>query len=146
MIALEVSQVFVAPRARVFRAWTDPATLRRWYRLDDTWEVPVAEVDLRVGGAYRIDLQPPGRGVITEAGEYLEIVTDERLVYTCVRTGIGEPEHTIVTVEFRDTPGGSEVVVREEGFPSEVSRDTHAGGWPLFLARIDAALQEGSAS
>lgn len=141
--ALAVSRIFDATREKVFAAWTSPDALRRWYKLADDWEVPVAEVDLRVGGEYRIGMKPPGRDTFYESGTYREIIANERLVYTNVMVGAAEAEHdgTIVTVTFEDHPdGGTLVSVTETGFPSPQVRDVHAGGWPHFLAHLAEAV------
>lgn len=141
---LELTRTFAAPRARVFAAWMDPEALRRWYRMRDDWGVPVAEVDLRVGGRYRIGLQPPGRNVFFEEGEFREIVDGERLVYTNALQGSGSPadhDGTLVTVTFADAAdGGCTVTIREEGFPDARTRDVHASGWPGFLGQLERVL------
>jgi uncharacterized protein YndB with AHSA1/START domain len=136
---LSVTKVIRAPRATVFEAWTTPSWLERWYGLADDWRTPVAEVDLRVGGRYRLGLQPPGSSVFHEAGEYLEVVADERLVYT-VESTAWEGTQT-VTVEFRDHADGTEVVLVESGFPTAALRDEHAGGWPRFVDRLARAVE-----
>ena len=55
-IALELSHRFAAPREKVFEAWTDPEVLRRWWAAAPTWDTPLAEVDLREGGSYRLSM------------------------------------------------------------------------------------------
>lgn len=140
--SLEVTHTFAAPRARVFAAWMDPEALTQWYRMDGTWKPSIAEVDLRVGGSYRIGMQPPGLPEpFFETGTFREIVANERLVYTNALQGTGtaaDHEGTLVTVTFADTAdGGCTVTVREEGFPSLESRDVHAAGWPGFLEQLD---------
>ena len=55
--ALRFERVVDATRDLVCRAWTEPDRMKAWYRPDDDWATPVAEVDLRVGGAYRIGLK-----------------------------------------------------------------------------------------
>ena len=51
---VQIRRTFLAPRERVFTAWTDPEGLKKWFGHDDTCVIPFAEVDLRVGGRYRI--------------------------------------------------------------------------------------------
>lgn len=138
---LQVRRTFAAPPARVFEAWTTPSLLRRWYGLDETWETSVAEVDLRVGGRYRIVITPPGKAPITEQGEYLEVLAGERLVYTQETAG-GPAAGTavVVTVEFIARGEGCEVVVTETGYETAAVRDMHQAGWPRFLARLAELL------
>ena len=137
---LSVTKVIRAPRDKVFEAWTTPSWLERWYGLADDWRTPVAEVDLRVGGRYRLGLQPPGASQpFYESGEYREVVANERLVYTVDSTA-WEGTQT-VTVEFRDHPDGTEVVLVESGYPTEELRDEHAGGWPRFIDRLARVVE-----
>ena len=140
---LQISRRFRAPVERVFRAFTDPDELQRWYALADDWETPVVEIDLRVGGRFRIGLRPPGRDTFYETGEYREIVPNQRLVYTQVLHGAGEGvdhDGTLTTIEFIARGAETDVVITEGGFPSVTERDVHASGWPGFLDRLEAML------
>jgi uncharacterized protein YndB with AHSA1/START domain len=130
---LRVHRVVKAPPERVFEAWTTPAMLQAWYGLDDSWTTPAADVDLRVGGRYRITLQPSGPGsAFDEEGEYLVVDPPHRLVYTC--------DDRTVTVDFVPCAEGTEVVVVESGYATAEARDRHAGGWPRFLERLGRFL------
>ena len=81
-IALELSHRFAAPREKVFEAWTDPEVLRRWWAAAPTWDTPLAEVDLREGGSYRLSMRTDTGEVHTVRGEYTEVRPPERLAYT----------------------------------------------------------------
>ena len=139
---LTVRRVIEAPPERVYEAWTTPARLQAWYGLDDSWTTPAAEVDLRVGGRYRITLVPPSGPSFDETGEYLEVDPPRRLVYTCESTGWAGRQ--TVTVDFLPHADGTEVVVVESGYPSAELRDQHAGGWGRFVERL-ARLVEADA-
>ena len=56
---LAIPRIINAPRERVFQAWTEPARLLHWWRAQDGWTTPILEVDLRVGGRYRLGMQDP---------------------------------------------------------------------------------------
>ena len=131
---LRLTKVVRAPREKVFEAWTSPEWLRRWYGMTDEWTVPVAEVDLRVGGRYRIEMQPPEGDGFDEAGEFLEIVPNERLVFTM--TSRAWAETLRVTVELLDHPDGCEVRLTDAGYATADLRDQHAQGWPGWLDRL----------
>ncbi len=138
---LQIRRTFRAPRERVWAAFTDPAQLQRWYALEDDWATPVVEIDLRVGGRYRIGLQPPGRPVFYETGTYVEIAEPGRLVYTCVQSsegGVGHDE-TLVTIDFVELDGDTEVVLTQ-GYHTVADRDLHGAGWQRFLDRLERAL------
>ena len=82
--ALRMERTFDASRDAVFDAWTNPEVLRRWWAVGPDWETPLAVVDLREGGAYRLTMRDPGSGMEhTVGGTFREVRRPERLVYTC---------------------------------------------------------------
>jgi uncharacterized protein YndB with AHSA1/START domain len=140
--ALRVSRRFAAPRERVFRAWTEAPALRKWFRVAEGYATPIAEVDLRVGGRYRLGMQAPDA---TEpqivGGVYREISPPERLVFTWQWEGAPpEAPETIVTVEFHQHGSQTEVVLTHEGFPDRPARDQHGAGWQGCFDGLAAAV------
>ena len=134
--SLTISRTINAPRERVFEAWTDPARLHEWWGAGENFTAPIAEVDLRVGGAYRLGMQAPDQQApYVVGGIYREVRPPERLVYTWVwekgpsDTSDWTPPETLVTVEFLDKGGSTEVVLTHEQFPDEHMRDEHSQGW-----------------
>lgn len=136
---LRVRRTFQARPERVFRAWTEPAELKRWAGPGET-EVAVVEVDLRVGGRYRINMQAPDGTPYHVVGTYREVDPPKKLVYTWfweTNPGMGE---TVVTVEFRDLGTETEVVLTHELFPAEADRNTHETGWTACLEKLARLL------
>ena len=135
--AVQLTRQIRAKPERVFRAFTDAKDLKHWFA-PQGFSVPVAEVDLRVGGSYRISMRAPDGKVHTAIGEYREITPPRRLVYTWRWEGgmEGDESETLVTVEFRERGGATEVVFTHEGFPEKVSRDKHNEGWTSILERL----------
>lgn len=79
---LHLTRTFAAPRAAVFRAWTDPERLKQWWG-PPGYATPAVELDLRVGGRYRIGMRKlPDGDVFYLSGVYQEVRPPERLVYT----------------------------------------------------------------
>jgi uncharacterized protein YndB with AHSA1/START domain len=128
-----------AARDRVFRAWTDPEVIRRWWVPFEGYSVPAAEVDLRVGGSYRLTMRSAKGEVFSLVGTYREVRPPHRLVYTWEWEG-GPDGETVVTVEFRDLGEATEVVLTHAGFPGPPARDRHREGWNGVLDRLAAAL------
>lgn len=128
-----------APRERVFRAWTDPEELRKWWG-PGLFTTPSAEVDLRQGGAYRLVMQPADGDPLLLTGTFLEVVPPERLVYTW-RWEIGVPDlqDSLVTVEFRDVGGSTEIALTHEHAPGSVL-DPYQMGWESGLEKLEAML------
>lgn len=120
----------------VFRAWTDPTVLARWWwpaRFETTYTV-----DLQVGGRYRfrtVDL--PDLGVLSVGGTFLEVRAPERLVYTWSWGEEDEEGETRVTVEFHERGPRTEVIVTHEGFAAVHERDANVQGWNDCLDRLD---------
>ncbi len=133
-------RTYNASRERVFRAFTDPEDIKRWYAPVDGWTVSVAEIDLRVGGTYHFEFGPPGEKQVVEIGRYVEIVDGEKLVTTLDLEGRIAEEHTTVVIEFLDRGGSTEVVITEEGYSSKDVRDMHEGGWKTMLGKLESVV------
>ena len=144
---LKIKRTFAAPREKVFRAWTDPKELTRWFAPSDDYSTPLAEVDLRVGGTYRIQMKSPDGETMTVKGTYREVVIPEKLVYTwiwegghCASEEITEERPTLVTVEFHDKGKSTDVILTHEYLPSAEERDKHSHGWTGCLNRLSKVL------
>ncbi len=129
---LRVSRTFSASRERVFAAWTDPQQLKTWWG-PHGFTTPSAEIDLRVGGGFRLAMRSPDGKSILLTGTYREVSPPTRLVYTWQFEG---SEITLVTVEFNDRGNATEVVLTHEKFASEEARASHQQGWGGCLDRL----------
>lgn len=131
---LRLTRTFAAPRERVFRAWTDPEALKRWWG-PPGYGTPTVEVDLRAGGPYRLGMRKlPDGELFYLSGTFREVTPPERLVYTW--RWEHEPGETLVTVEFLDRGGSTEVVLTHEMFQAREARDAHAQGWAGCLDKL----------
>jgi uncharacterized protein YndB with AHSA1/START domain len=138
---IELQRRFRAPPERVFRAWTQPQALKQWW-CPSGWVPAEIEVDLQVGGVYRIGMSRPDTGAdVCVCGEFLEVRPPERLVYTWRWEGAFEqaPE-TLVTVAFVEYPGGTELSLRHENFADFGIRHQHRSGWIAACERMDRIL------
>ena len=139
-IELRLERTFPAPRDEVFEAWTSPEVLRRWWAAGPDWDTPLAEVDLRVGGRYRLAMRDPSSGdVHTVGGEYLEVSPPRRLSYTWTWEGSDEDPAgagSVVSVDFVEQDGQTTVVLVHSGLTGEESRDRHAHGWTACLDNL----------
>lgn len=135
---LRLARVIKASPDSVFRAWTEPDQLKHW-SAPDGYAVVSADVDLRVGGRYRLRMESPEGTTHTAYGTYREIRRPERLVYTWSWEEQDDHEigETVVTVEFRDRKGSTEVVLVHEGFPTDEDRGNHEQGWTSCLERLE---------
>jgi uncharacterized protein YndB with AHSA1/START domain len=137
---LRVARLVNATPDRVFRAWTDPADLVHWSSPEGV-EVDDVQVDLTVGGRYRIRMRDPQGKTFTAFGVYREIDRPHRLVYTWDWEDTDHPVgETIVTVAFTAAGTATEVVLTHERFPDTGQKDGHEQGWVSCLSRLERWL------
>jgi uncharacterized protein YndB with AHSA1/START domain len=140
-----ITRLFDAPRKVVFEAWTDPERLAQWWG-PEGFTNPVCELDVRVGGDWRIVMRAPDGAMYPCRGVYLEIVAPERLVFTNIAV---DDEGTAVldgltTVTFEEEDGTTKLTLRTRAValvPSAVEKllgmDT---GWSMSLDRLAGEL------
>jgi uncharacterized protein YndB with AHSA1/START domain len=117
-----ITREFNAPPELVYRAWTSPDLIRRWWS-GDRGEVTSVHVDLRVGGAWRYVMTAHGGFEVAFHGEYREIVPNERIVSTEVYEGMPDAE-ALDTVTFTRKGEGTLVTVLVD-HDSRENRDAH---------------------
>jgi uncharacterized protein YndB with AHSA1/START domain len=139
-LTVRLHRVLRAPRSVVFRASTEPGELAKWWG-PHGFTSPNIEMDLRVGGRYRIAMQPPEGDLFYLSGEFREVDAPARLVYT-FRWEDPDPEdrETVVTVSLRDRGDATELDLVQEGFATERRRSLHHGGWTDSLERLEQVL------
>ena len=136
--SLEIKRFIDAPRDRVYRAWTDPAQLKEWFGPENVRTINL-KADVRVGGKYRWDLLKEDGEQWSCFGEYLELTPGRRIAFTWQWDDDKDwkAHQSIVTIEFSDCDGGTEVRLIHEKLPSEASRDRHNEGWNSVLDRLE---------
>src|SRR5215208_2810487 len=111
---IRLTRLFDAPPALVFEAMTRPEHIRNWWgNLDAGYSVPVCEVDLRVGGAWRFVNRTPKGQLVAFRGVYREIAPPDRLVYTEIFEDYPDTE-SVVTTELMADRGKTRVTVTAE--------------------------------
>jgi uncharacterized protein YndB with AHSA1/START domain len=111
---LVLTRLIDAPREKLFKAWTDPELLKQWFS-PRPWTTPVIEVDVRAGGANLIVMRGPDGTEFPNRGVYLEVVENERLVFTDAYTKAWEPsEKPFMTaiITFEDEAGQTRYTAR----------------------------------
>jgi uncharacterized protein YndB with AHSA1/START domain len=131
-----ITREFDAPRHLLYKAWTTPELVKRWWHAD-RGAVTAVEVDLRVGGKWRYAMETDDGFEVAFHGEYLEIVPDERIVSTEVYEGLPEGVSeedggTVNTATFVESDGRTTLTLLVQA-TSKVSRD----------AIVDSGMEDG---
>jgi len=135
---LVLKRTFRASPSRVFEAWTSPDVMRLWFCPDETFSVAIAEVNLIVGGTFRVGMRRPDNEVRIATGTYREIKKPEKLVFTW--SWEHDPIDTLITLTFRDLGNATEFELKHEFFPSVKQRDDHAKGWNGCLQQLERLI------
>jgi uncharacterized protein YndB with AHSA1/START domain len=146
MFAVEIRRTFETGAGALFAAWTQPQRLQRWVWGSLSNDVR-AEVDLRLGGRYRVCTARPGGENWAMSGEYLQIAPNESLSCTLswdAPMGYEAPQER-VTVLFHERAARTEMVFRHAGLPTRAARDEHEKGWNDAFDRLAAMLASSSA-
>ena len=135
---LVITRIFDAPRRLVFKAWTEPDHLVRWWG-PQGFTSTIIKMDVRPGGAYRIHMRSPEGNDHWSQSIYREVVEPERLVLTGNWTDSeGNPTspETLLTVTFEEHDGKTKLTLHQAVFESVTARDAHRGGWTSSLDRL----------
>jgi uncharacterized protein YndB with AHSA1/START domain len=141
-LALHMKCVLPASRSRVFAAFTEPEELAKWWG-PRGFTAPSIEIDLRVGGSYRIAMQPPEGDLFYLTGAFREIDPPARLAYT-FRWEDPTPDdrETLVTLSLRELGESTELVFTQGTFAAERRRALHEQGWTDGLDRLQELLSQ----
>jgi uncharacterized protein YndB with AHSA1/START domain len=136
---LQVRKIVPASREEVFDAWLNPKSLSTWMTPGPVTGAP-AEIDGRVGGKFKIDMQSPG-GNYLHTGVYRKVDRPRLLEFTW-NSPATNGEDSIVTVEFNDRAGQTEVVLTHRLLPSADSAKNHEQGWTDILGKLATNLRK----
>jgi len=141
-VTLVVRRRIRARPERLFAAWTRPSQLLDWWGPDGV-DCVDPEVDLRVGGRYRIGNRFPDGNVVWIAGEFIAVEPPHLLRYTWRLEGAGGDAAEEVTVRFEPHGDATEVIVAHERIANEAIRDRHREGWEGCLDGLEKVVSTG---
>lgn len=150
-----ITRIFDAPRELVWKAWTEPALVMRWWGPTD-FTSPFSTIDLRVGGKYLYAMRSPEGQDFWSTGVYREIVPPERIVATdnfsdekgnivpASHYGMSGdwPSELLVTVTFEEQSGRTRFTLRHEGISAGLMSDLTTAGWNGSFDKLAGALEE----
>ena len=136
-LTLTVERVIDASPEKLFDAWLDPETMKRFICPFDT-TVPTAFSDAHEGGRFEVMMRVNGKD-LPHTGTYKLIDRPNRLVFTWESPYSTETDSE-VTLEFAPEGDGTRVTLTHVRFPDAEMRDNHKAGWSAILAALDTAL------
>ncbi len=137
--SLVLKRTFPASCERLFSLWTSAELMMTWFCPSEEMTVPVAEVDAREGGSYRIVMQNKDGETYSPSGVYEKVVPNEQLIFTW--KWADSELITRVTLDFRALGDSeTELTLTHEGFPETEIRDRHNEGWEGCLSRLAEAV------
>lgn len=131
---LRIRRIIPATKERLFRAWTEPEQVTRWWTIGEGWRAEFAEIDLRVGGRFKVRNRPRAGEPILITGEFLEVEPPDKLVYTW-RFEPTNSEESVITVEFNEMGDQTEVSITHERLSREMGPSA-AAGWESALESL----------
>ncbi|MEP7242313.1 MAG: SRPBCC family protein [Gammaproteobacteria bacterium] len=145
---LVLTRIINAPPAKVFEAWTNPGLLKLWFA-PLPWTTPFVETDVRPGGSSVITLRSPDGTDFPNSGVYLEVVKNERLVFTDAYTKAWEPSQKpfmTVILTFEDQGGKTKYTARVRHWTVE-DREAHEKmgfhqGWGQCADQLAALVEK----
>lgn len=138
--SLTLTRRFRARPEKVWAAWTDPEKLIGWFCTTKARPGSLrAELDVRVGGRYRISFDMESGEYSEVRGIYREVVPNEKLVFSWAWHSTPERE-SLVTVSIKPDGAGSLMLFTHEQFFDETARDNHAKGWNELFEQLEQVL------
>jgi uncharacterized protein YndB with AHSA1/START domain len=141
--SLTVRRTFQAPREKVFRAWTNAQELARWFAPSAEYSTKVPELDLKVGGKYKVEMHHKGGTVHKVEGMYVEIKPPEKIAFTWRWENDPATQESLVTIEFLDLGPSTEILLTHVHLPNAEQREKHAHGWNGCLEQLARFVQAG---
>lgn len=117
-----------APPEKLFRGWTDPSLMKQWF-VPKPWTITKVETDLRAGGSSLVVMKSPEGQEFPNPGVYLEVIPNEKIVFTDAFTKAWEPganaPFMVATVTFEKQPDGKTKYTARAQHWSKESREQH---------------------
>ena len=141
-LVLRLEWVLPGSRAAVYSALTDPEELRRWWG-PRGFTTPSIKFEPRVGGGYRIEMQPPEGDAFHLLGEFREVDPPARLAYTFRwDPPAADDRETVVILALEDQGEETKLILTQGEFATEERRALHQAGWSESLERLKLVLSE----
>jgi uncharacterized protein YndB with AHSA1/START domain len=140
--SIELRRTYPVLPERVFAAWTRPELLKKWWGVADGYTTPLAEIDLQIGGRYRLGMLPPDRDeLVVVSGEYRIIEPPDRLVFSWeIESKLGPGVISTITLHFMRKGAATEMVLLHEFQGAKKMGENFKAGWEGMLTRLTSTM------
>ena len=136
---VRIERTYDAPIEAVFEAWTSPEVMRRWFHVEPDWQTPEAEVDLRVGGAFRVLMRRSDDSEVSITGEFTEVDPPRRVAIKVVFSDLPSNEQ-LIELTFTESGGSTTVELVNSGIATDERREAEDYGWHGCLDQLGRTL------
>ena len=134
---LVLKRTLAAPVEKVWRAWTDPAQMARWFFPNERWNQSTLDIDPVPGGRFSVKMNHSDGDVFHLTGHYVEVTPRERLVFTWSgKHGDDCTDESLVTVELKPAAAGTELTLTHERITAAEEREQTQAGWTGCLETL----------
>lgn len=141
-LTLEIKRELPAAPAVVFRAFTTPEELAKWWG-PKGFTAPSLEFNPRIGDSYRIEMKPPEGDPFYLTGEFRELDPPRQLAFTFVWEDPDPDDvETLVELSFRELGESTEVVLTQRAFKTEARRELHRNGWTDSFDKLEQFIAQ----
>jgi len=137
--SLSLTRILSAGRQEVFAAWTTAASVQQWM-CPEAVSIPLVELEVRVGGAFRVDMLIDG-AVVTHTGVYREVTPPKKLVFTWTSQNTSHRETLVTVVLHALGDERTELRLTQALLPAEDTTQQHTLGWTQILGHLTTYLK-----
>jgi uncharacterized protein YndB with AHSA1/START domain len=137
---LDLARSYPVAPEKVWRAWTEPEAIKRWFGPGGHEPVSLAELDVRVGGRFRIIFGGPTGNEHEVQGVYKEVVPNRKLVFTWTWPRTTPERESVVTIVFEKVAEGTKLAFRHAELFDDSVREGHKRGWTESFAKLEEFL------
>lgn len=142
-IDVVVERTLAARRERVFRTWTDPVLMGKWFA-PVVKEAVGVEADVVAGGRYRIGMRGEDGIIEYVGGRYIEVKPPARLVFTWAWETEPPDNESLVTLEFFEQGDSTRLVLTHQRLATPERQESHRRGWMSCLQHLEMKISDGS--
>ncbi len=140
--SLTMERTFTASKKNVFNAWTEDDALKSWFAPSAEFTTVTHELNVTVGGKYRIEMINPNNESFIVFGQYVKINPYEQLIFTWQWEHDKDNINSLITIDLTDINGQTNLTLKHEKLESQESVDHHTQGWNGCISQLEIFVHQ----